>query len=280
MVPSSELSKVKLTSFQLIASGDFFQLPPVPDQDSTSRIDATFAFQARSWPQCIDHMVSLTQVFRQKENSMLLFLTRHLSERDTFLVFIEMLASMRTGILADWHIEEFQKLCREIHYEDGINPTLLYVPRSIQCIVFILFPSRYPLKGQVEQYNFECLGKLEGEKVDYKAMDARGHDIYGHRLTSLQAEKLLEKLVCPKEVPLKVGAQVMLLRVRFVLLSVLLPHISVNLEHVARGARQRVTRQSRRVYQRSRSATATHRCGRDDTKGRRGNPYSEFAGCQ
>lgn len=47
----------------------------------------------------------------------------------------------------------------------------------------------------------------------YKAMDARGHDIYGDRLTVNQAEKLLEKHVCPKQVPLKVGAQVMLLRV-------------------------------------------------------------------
>ncbi|KAF8557362.1 hypothetical protein OG21DRAFT_308040 [Imleria badia] len=43
-------------------------------------------------------------------------------------------------------------------------------------------------------------------------MDARGRDIYGHRLTVDQAEKLLERLVCPKDVPLKVGAQVMLLR--------------------------------------------------------------------
>jgi len=47
-------------------------------------------------------------------------------------------------------------------------------------------------------------------------MDARGHDVYGDRLTVTQAEKLLEKLVCLKEVPLKVGAQVMLLRVCFV----------------------------------------------------------------
>ncbi|KAI9572605.1 hypothetical protein HD554DRAFT_1329779 [Boletus coccyginus] len=153
-------------------------LPPVPEQDSTSRIDATFAFQARSWHRCIHHMVRLNKVFRQRDNT-----------------FIEMLASMRTGDLADWHKREFQKLCRRITYDDGISPTQLF-----------------PLKSQVERHNLECLGKLGGEAVVYKAMDARGIDMYGDRLTVTQAEKLLEKLVCPKEVPLKVGAQVMLLR--------------------------------------------------------------------
>jgi ATP-dependent DNA helicase PIF1 len=163
---------------QLIASGDFFQLPPVPEQDSTSKIDATFAFHARSWRQCIERKVKLSKVFRQKDN-----------------MFIEMLASMRTGVLADWHKEEFQKLCRKIDYDDGISPTLLF-----------------PLKSEVEKHNFACLSKLAGETVMYKAMDARGRDMYDDLLTVNQAAKLLEKLVCPKEVPLRLGAQVMLLR--------------------------------------------------------------------
>ena len=50
-----------------------------------------------------------------------------------------MLASMRTGVLADWHKVEFQKLCRQINYDDGISPTLLYVARSLQGFAF------YPL---------------------------------------------------------------------------------------------------------------------------------------
>ncbi|KAF8446334.1 hypothetical protein L210DRAFT_2970581 [Boletus edulis BED1] len=166
---------------------------------------------------------------------------------------------MRTGVLAEWHIKEFLKLSREIHYDDGINPTQLYVTRSLRGIFFVVYLFRFPLKGQVQQHNLQCLGKLEGETRLYKAMDARGHDIYGDRLTILQAEKLLEKLVCPKEVPLKVGAQVMLLRVCFVLLSILFPYISVDLE-LFTGARQWVTRQSRRVYWHPRGATTSH-CG-------------------
>ena len=42
-----------------------------------------------------------------------------------------MLASMRTGDLADWHKKEFQKLCRQLTYDDGISPTQLYVTRSL-----------------------------------------------------------------------------------------------------------------------------------------------------
>lgn len=146
-----------------------------------------------------------------------------------FLEFIEMLASMRTGVLVDWHIEEFQKLRREIHYDDGISPTQLYVMHSPGRNCFNTYSSRFPLKAEVEQHNLKCLGKLSGEAIMYKAMDARGHDIYGDRLTVNQAEKLLEKHVCPKQVPLKVGAQVMLLRVCFVL-SASLPHIHASVK--------------------------------------------------
>ena len=48
---------------QVVITGDFFQLPPVPDQ---GRI-AKFAFDAATWNTSIDHTIGLTQVFRQKD---------------------------------------------------------------------------------------------------------------------------------------------------------------------------------------------------------------------
>ena len=48
---------------QLIITGDFFQLPPVPDQ---GRI-AKFAFDAATWNTSIEHTIGLTRVFRQKD---------------------------------------------------------------------------------------------------------------------------------------------------------------------------------------------------------------------
>lgn len=48
---------------QLVITGDFFQLPPVPDFGGK----ATFSFDAATWSTSIEHTFCLTQVFRQKD---------------------------------------------------------------------------------------------------------------------------------------------------------------------------------------------------------------------
>lgn len=48
---------------QLVITGDFFQLPPVPDFSRASK----FAFDAATWNTSIEHTIGLTQVFRQKD---------------------------------------------------------------------------------------------------------------------------------------------------------------------------------------------------------------------
>ena len=55
-----------LRYFQLVLSGDFFQLPPVPDIHDGVPLPCTFAFDSRAWNQCIGHTVTLTKVFRQE----------------------------------------------------------------------------------------------------------------------------------------------------------------------------------------------------------------------
>jgi ATP-dependent DNA helicase PIF1 len=54
---------------QLVITGDFFQLPPVPDYDNKAR-GAKFAFDATTWPTAIHHTIGLTEVFRQKDPGM------------------------------------------------------------------------------------------------------------------------------------------------------------------------------------------------------------------
>lgn len=49
---------------QLVITGDFFQLPPVPDYGSR---EVKFAFEAATWNTSIDHTIGLTEVFRQKD---------------------------------------------------------------------------------------------------------------------------------------------------------------------------------------------------------------------
>lgn len=49
---------------QLVITGDFFQLPPVPDG---KQAQAKFAFEAATWSTSIDHTIGLTEVFRQRD---------------------------------------------------------------------------------------------------------------------------------------------------------------------------------------------------------------------
>ena len=51
---------------QLVITGDFFQLPPVPDFGSKGR-EVKFAFDAGTWSTSIHHTIGLTEVFRQKD---------------------------------------------------------------------------------------------------------------------------------------------------------------------------------------------------------------------
>jgi ATP-dependent DNA helicase PIF1 len=61
---------------QLVITGDFFQLPPVPDS-STGRA-VKFAFDAGTWSTAIDHTIGLTEVFRQKDPGLSsCYFTRH-----------------------------------------------------------------------------------------------------------------------------------------------------------------------------------------------------------
>jgi ATP-dependent DNA helicase PIF1 len=48
---------------QLVITGDFFQLPPVPDRGSVAK----FAFEAESWTRCVPSTIKLSSVFRQKD---------------------------------------------------------------------------------------------------------------------------------------------------------------------------------------------------------------------
>lgn len=50
---------------QLVVTGDFFQLPPVPDSGRAAR----FAFDAGTWKTVIEYTIALHHVFRQKDPS-------------------------------------------------------------------------------------------------------------------------------------------------------------------------------------------------------------------
>jgi ATP-dependent DNA helicase PIF1 len=89
---------------QLVITGDFFQLPPVPDKGKAAK----FAFDAATWNTTIEHTILLTHIFRQKDPT-----------------FASMLNEIRLGKLTPASIKEFQRLSRSLQYEDEISATEL-----------------------------------------------------------------------------------------------------------------------------------------------------------
>lgn len=89
---------------QLVITGDFFQLPPVPDYNQIAK----FAFDAGTWTTCIEHTIGLTHVFRQKDP-----------------VFANMLNQMREGRLTSASIDSFKKLNRDLKFDDELEATEL-----------------------------------------------------------------------------------------------------------------------------------------------------------
>jgi hypothetical protein len=87
---------------------------------------ATFAFDAESWSTCIPKPIFLTQVFRQKDNSTVMLDFYPLCGCSHLpAAFVDILASMRTGVLTAAHVEQLQRLSRPLYYADGIEPTEL-----------------------------------------------------------------------------------------------------------------------------------------------------------
>ncbi len=110
-------------------SGDFCQLPPVPDREKGVEIPATFAFDAKSWDACVGRPVVLKKVFRQKDQRNFIHI---LLLSGTWLIsfslgFVNMLNAMRFGQLNPEIIQAFRGLSRKVEYTDGLEPTDLYV---------------------------------------------------------------------------------------------------------------------------------------------------------
>lgn len=105
---------------QLVITGDFFQLPPVPDYGRVSK----FSFDAATWNTSIEHTIGLTQVFRQKDPGAS---THAIDSRCllTIVVFANMLNEMRLGRLTPKSINAFRALNRPLSFADDFEATEL-----------------------------------------------------------------------------------------------------------------------------------------------------------
>lgn len=118
---------------QLVITGDFFQLPPVPDYGKVAK----FAFDAATWTTSIEHTIGLHHVFRQKDP-----------------IFAGMLNEMREGRLTPGSVKAFQALDRPMNFDDHLAATELF-----------------PTRNEVEKANATKMSQLVGDVRTFEARD-------------------------------------------------------------------------------------------------------------
>ncbi|CAD0081594.1 unnamed protein product [Aureobasidium vineae] len=118
---------------QLVITGDFFQLPPVPDSGKIAK----FAFDAATWSTSIEYTIGLHHVFRQKDP-----------------IFANMLNEMREGRMSAESIKTFHTLSRPLESESSIDATELF-----------------PTRNEVENANQSKMSQLVGEIRTFEARD-------------------------------------------------------------------------------------------------------------
>ncbi|KAL2142629.1 hypothetical protein VTI28DRAFT_893 [Corynascus sepedonium] len=141
---------------QLVITGDFFQLPPVPE--GGKQRESKFAFDAAMWNMSIDHTIGLTEVFRQRDPE-----------------FAAMLNEMRLGKISDETVRSFQELKRPLTFNDGLEVTELF-----------------PTRNEVESSNQRRLRALTGKLYRYDALDAGDEKVRDRLLANMMAPPTLE----------------------------------------------------------------------------------------
>lgn len=154
---------------QLILSGDFLQLPVVKSDD--------FCFEAKTWDKCIDEMVHLTDIIRQKD-----------------IEFQTVLNELRFGIVSKKGKKILKsRIGAKLENELGIKPTCLLTTNA-----------------SVDQINEKELDKLVTEETQFYQYDM---DIYMYEFVknkSYVIDKYRKNCIAPDTLQLCEGAQVML----------------------------------------------------------------------
>jgi hypothetical protein len=83
---------------------------------------------------------------------------------------------------------------------------------SLPCseLVSSLDEKSFPLRAEVEGYNNRRLNALVCGTQFYQAMDSRGYNAKGEPIDKEMAQRLLDRLVAPREISLKVMRDVVL----------------------------------------------------------------------
>jgi len=172
---------------QLIFSGDFFQIRPVPDDRDPDT--GLFCFESELWNTLFkkENHVKLTEIFRQKDPE-----------------YTEILNAIREGRVEQRHIDTMRQRVRSYeNNNNGVRPTKLFPTRRQVDIVNQTELERLPV-GQERTYNIS-------EHLD---LPMTPHEM--KKRTKISADEIQRELVflrrnlmCDEDLRLRKGAQVM-----------------------------------------------------------------------
>jgi ATP-dependent DNA helicase PIF1 len=186
---------------QLVVCGDFLQLSPIPPRPSDVQemtaalqleagedandllfLNRGFLFQSKAWRQSEFEVVELEQVFRQKNNN-----------------FVAVLEEIRRARLTPEGLSFLRTYCqRPLPPNDfGIRPTILH-----------------SMNKDVSRENLQELNQLKGETQVYGTVDTVEREKGAGKWveTVLLKNQFFTSCIAEKELQLKVGAQVMLVK--------------------------------------------------------------------
>nr|CDS27835.1 ATP dependent DNA helicase PIF1 [Hymenolepis microstoma] len=165
--------KIPFGGVQVVAFGDFFQLPPVLTQSTLNIVKKKFAFQSSVWRACCFTCVELKTSWRQSGDPK----------------FSKLLNEIRLGHSPRWVIETLRSRVfpESKDVENGKIPSIT----TRLCTH----------RRDAEKYNNEKLMSLKGAIKVFEARDIGPQHLISESFSNV-----------PSKIELKVGAQVMLLR--------------------------------------------------------------------
>lgn len=159
---------------QVVVTGDFFQLPPVPDRNLGRT--PLYCFQSPEWKRTVSRTILLNKVFRQRGDNEL----------------IDMLNAVRLGKCTPEINKKFFALSREVVYPDNLFPTELF-----------------PTRNEVHASNSTRLAMLPGTPYVAKAQDKFTSM---NLMVVDQERKMLESVLATDVLTLKEDSQVLMLK--------------------------------------------------------------------
>lgn len=176
---------------QVVFSGDFYQLPPVGNDE----ISSAFCFESAHWSETFDSVVELKTIFRQTDQT-----------------YTTILNQIRVGKLYKSSLEHLSKHINKV-VPDGLlfKPTIL-LPKRKQ--VELINAEELSKLGNVEQNKYvlsrSSVIDLAGASDKYKK-DVSSLSLYdvSESQQEMEYNYLVNNTMADKEIILKIGSQVM-----------------------------------------------------------------------